>query len=100
MNDHGIWQEENIWKSVLQKVLNQKFQEAVQKEKEKKQQNGEESGDPDEYKQMFNKASNFMWGKTFKGSLWGGQSGSGSQSARGEGDKKKPQTMRIPKSLA
>ena len=29
VNDHGIWQEENIWKSVLQKVLNQKFQEAV-----------------------------------------------------------------------
>jgi hypothetical protein len=22
VNDHGIWQEENIWKSVLQKVLN------------------------------------------------------------------------------
>ena len=25
VNDHGIWQEENIWKSVLQKVLNYKF---------------------------------------------------------------------------
>lgn len=32
-----------------------------------------------------------MWGKSFKGSLWGGQSGSGSTSARGEkDDKKKP----------
>ena len=37
VNDHGIWQEENIWKSVLQKVLNQKFQEAVQKDKERKE---------------------------------------------------------------
>jgi hypothetical protein len=36
VNDHGIWQEENIWKSVLQKVLNQKFQEAVQKDKERR----------------------------------------------------------------
>lgn len=25
IHDHGIWQEENIWKNVLQKVLNQKF---------------------------------------------------------------------------
>ena len=29
VNDHGIWQEENIWKSVLSKVLNNKFSEAV-----------------------------------------------------------------------
>jgi hypothetical protein len=32
---HAIWQEDNIWKSVLQKLLNLKFAEAVQKEKEK-----------------------------------------------------------------
>lgn len=51
VNDHGIWQEENIWKSVLQKVLNQKFQEAVQKDKERR--NGgsaEEQDGMDEYK--------------------------------------------------
>lgn len=47
---------------------------------------------------MFNKASSFMWGKTFKGSLWGSGS-NGDKSAR-DIDKKKPQTMRIPKSLA
>lgn len=42
-----------------------------------------------------------MWGKTFKGSLWGGEKKDGSSSARGEGgEKKKAQTMRIPKSLA
>lgn len=43
-----------------------------------------------------------MWGKSFKGSLWGGEKKDGSSSARGEpaGEKKKTQTMRIPKSLA
>ena len=59
----------------------------MQKEQDKKSNFEDENGD--EYKQLFSKASNFMWGKTFKGSLWGGQ-GSGSGSARGEGDKKKP----------
>ena len=43
-----------------------------------------------------------MWGKSFKGSLWGGEKKDGSSSARGEpaSEKKKTQTMRIPKSLA
>ena len=52
INDHGIWQEENIWKSVLQKVLNQKFQEAVQKDKDRKNLNNDEANEEnqEEYK--------------------------------------------------
>lgn len=52
---------------------------------------------------MLNKASNFMWGKSIKNSLWGSDKKDGSSSARGEQEgqpKKKAQTMRIPKSLA
>ena len=62
VNDHGIWQEENIWKSVLQKVLNQKFQEAVQKDKERRNGGGAEDQDGmDEYKQkLVSSATSFM----------------------------------------
>lgn len=57
----------------------------------------------EEYKsQVMKQASNFMgtFGKTFKGSLWGGEkSERGDDSARGD-PKAKGQTMRIPKVLA
>jgi len=30
LSDHGIWQEQAIWQQMIQKVINQKFHEAVQ----------------------------------------------------------------------
>ena len=62
VNDHGIWQEENIWKSVLAKVLNNKFSEAVQKDKERRTEL-EENKRGDE--SLREKASSFM--SSFKG---------------------------------
>lgn len=110
VNDHGIWQEENIWKSVLQKVLNQKFQEAVQKDKDRRHDAaGDDQDGMDEYKQkLVTSATSFMGnfnslGKTLKG-VWGGKESEKSDgnkkdsSARGAGGK--AQTMRIPKILA
>jgi hypothetical protein len=55
----------------------------------------------EEYKsQVMKQASNFMgnFGKSFKGSLWGGEKDRGDGSSRS--DKGKGQTMRIPKVLA
>lgn len=97
---------------MLQKVLNQKFQEAVQKDKERRNGGSAEEDGMDEYKQKFvSSATSFMGninqlGKTFKG-VWGGKEAG----EKGEGGKKaderggrpgggKAQTMRIPKILA
>lgn len=62
VNDHGIWQEENIWKSVLSKVLNNKFSEAVQKDKERKSELEDSKRNDDSLTQ---KATSFM--NNFKG---------------------------------
>ena len=29
LNDHGVWQEHNVWKVCIQKIINQKFHEAI-----------------------------------------------------------------------
>lgn len=29
LSDHGIWQEHNVWKVCIQKIINQKFHEAI-----------------------------------------------------------------------
>mmetsp|Transcript_18479 Transcript_18479/g.17588 ORF Transcript_18479/g.17588 Transcript_18479/m.17588 type:complete len:198 (+) Transcript_18479:1235-1828(+) len=96
LNDHGIWQEQQIWKYTIQKVINMKFHEAIQATiQHKNHQNSS----------YLSQAASGIIGMSFgklKG-FWGNQAEQQAQQEAKENKNsfdKKVEPMRIQKSLA